>query len=116
MNQQDNTPMTGLDQMVSSDWLQIIKAVIPYVSPNGQRFLSIYSKVQELHNTINLMPNQGGDMRICGSDADASMQPLDILNEIRPFCSKSAQQNIDQVIQIFAMLQMAELFQDPDHL
>ena len=116
MNQQDSTPMTGLDQMVSDDQLQILKAIIPYVSPHGQRFLSIYSKVRELHNTMNLMPNQGEEMRIGGSDSASSLQPLDILNEIRPFCSKSAQQNIDQVIQIFAMLQMAELFQDPDHL
>lgn len=115
MSQQENTPMTDLDQMVSDDRIQILKAAIPYVSPNGQRILSIYSKVQELQNTIRLLPKDNGDMRICGSDAEASMPPLEILNEIRPFCSESVQKNIDQIIQIFAMLQMAELFQGPDY-
>lgn len=116
MSQQGPTPMTDLDQMVSDDQLQILKAIIPYVSPHGQRFLSLYSKVRELHNTMNLLPKQNSDMRICGSDSDAAMPPLDILNEIRPFCSESAQKQIDQVIQIFAMLQMAELFQDSDNI
>ncbi len=112
MNQQEPIPMTGLDQMVSDDHLQILKAIIPYVSPNGQRILSIYSKAQELQNTIRLQPQQEGDMRICGSGAEVSMDPLDILSEIRPFCGESAQKNIDQIIQIAAMLQMAELLQD----
>ena len=39
-----NTPMTDLDQMVSDDQIQILKAAIPYVSPSGQRLLSVYSK------------------------------------------------------------------------
>lgn len=112
MSQQTTTPMTDLDQMVSDDQLQILKAIIPYASPNGQRLLSIYSKIQELRNTMALWPRRDSDMRICGSDTDTSMPPLEILNEIRPFCSESAQQRIDQVIQIYAMLQMAELFQD----
>ena len=42
------------------------------------------------------------------------MQPMDLLNEIRPFCSGQTQERIDQVIQMFAMLQMIELFQEQD--
>ncbi len=113
MDQQKNTPMTDLDQMVSDDQIQILKAAIPYVSSSGQRLLSIYSKVRELQNTLTLFPQKNADMRICGTNAD--MQPLDILNEIRPFCSGPAQERIDQIIQMFAMLQMLELFQDSEN-
>lgn len=112
MNQQETTPMTDLDQMVSDDQIQILKAAIPYVPSSGQRLLSIYSKVRELQNTLTLFPQQNSDMRICGSDTE--MQPLDILTEIRPFCSGPTQGHIDQIIQMFAMLQMLELFQDPE--
>lgn len=113
MNQQETTPMTDLDQMVSDDQIQILKAAIPYVSAPGQRLLSVYSKVRELQNTLTLFPQSNSDMRICGSNAEA--QPLDILNEIRPFCSGPAQERIDQIIQMFAMLQMIELFQDSEN-
>ena len=98
-----NTPMTDLDQMVSDDQIQILKAAIPYVSPSGMR---------ELQNTLTLFPQENSQMRICGTDAQ--MQPMDLLNEIRPFCSGQTQERIDQVIQMFAMLQMIELFQEQD--
>lgn len=104
--------MTDLDQMVSDDQIQILKAAIPYVPSSGQRLLSIYSKVRELQNTLTLFPQENSDMRICGSDAE--MQPLDILNEIRPFCSGPTQEHIDQIIQMFAVMQILELFQDPE--
>jgi hypothetical protein len=107
-----NTPMTDLDQMVSDDQIQILKAAIPYVSPSGQRLLSVYSKMRELQNTLTLFPQENSQMRICGTDAQ--MQPMDLLNEIRPFCSGQTQERIDQVIQMFAMLQMIELFQEQD--
>ena len=104
-----NTPMTDLDQMVSDDQIQILKAAIPYVSPSGQRLLSVYSKMRELQNTLTLFPQENSQMRICGTDAQ-----MDLLNEIRPFCSGQTQERIDQVIQMFAMLQMIELFQEQD--
>ena len=115
MNQQEKTPMTDLDQMVSDDQIQILKAAIPYLSAPGQRLLSVYSKVRELQNTLSLFPQQSGDMRICGSGAETETQPLNILNEIRPFCSGPAQERIDQIIQVFAMLQMVELFQNSEN-
>lgn len=107
-----NTPMTDLDQMVSDDQIQILKAAIPYVSSSGQRLLSVYSKMRELQNTLTLFPQENSQMRICGTDAQ--MQPMDLLNEIRPFCSGQTQERIDQIIQMFAMLQMIELFQEQD--
>lgn len=114
MDQQESTPMTDLDQMVSDDQLQMLKAAIPYVSPSGQRFLSVYSKIRELQNTLALFPQRNSDMGICGTGTEPHMQPLDILNEIRPFCSNAAQARIDQMTQVFAMLQMAELFQNSE--
>lgn len=112
MDQQKTTPMTDLDQMVSDDQIQILKAAIPYVSSSGQRLLSIYSKARELQNTLTLFPQEKADMRICGTNTQS--QPLDILNEIRPFCSGAAQERIDQIIQILAMIQMLELFQEQE--
>ena len=54
MNEQDSVKMTPLDQMIAEDQLQILKAAIPYASPNVQSMLSVFAKVLELQRTIQL--------------------------------------------------------------
>ena len=51
---QESISQTALDQMVSNDRGQLLKAAVPYLSPQGQRMISIFSKLQELRNTIAL--------------------------------------------------------------
>lgn len=42
MAEQDDFLMTPLDQMVSSESLQILKAAVPYAPPSMQKFLSVF--------------------------------------------------------------------------
>ena len=44
----DHIAQTLLDQMVSSDRGQLIKAAIPYLPPKGQQIFSVYEKAAEL--------------------------------------------------------------------
>ena len=39
---------TRLDQLVSDDQSQMLKAFIPYLSPKSQQFLSVFTKTREL--------------------------------------------------------------------
>ena len=39
---EEQISQTLLDQMVSSDREQMIKAAIPYLPPKGQQFFSVY--------------------------------------------------------------------------
>ena len=50
----ETTPMTPLDQMVSGESLQLLKAAVPYLPQQGQRILSVYAKFAELKNTLAL--------------------------------------------------------------
>lgn len=56
--EQDFIARTALDEMVESDRNQMLKAMIPYLPPSGQRFLSMYAKTQELINTMTLFQNR----------------------------------------------------------
>ena len=46
--EQDFIARTALDEMVESDRNQMLKAMIPYLPPSGQRFLSMYAKPRSL--------------------------------------------------------------------
>ena len=56
---QEFISQTALDQMVSNDQAQMLKAAIPYLPPRGQQVISIYTKVQELSNALALFSPAG---------------------------------------------------------
>ena len=56
--EQDFIARTALDEIVESDHNQMLKAMIPYLPPFGQQFLSMYTKTRELKNTMELFKYQ----------------------------------------------------------
>ena len=51
---EEQISQTLLDQMVSSDREQMIKAAIPYLPPKGQQIFSVYEKAVEFINTVSV--------------------------------------------------------------
>lgn len=45
---QELISQTALDQMVSSDQTQLIKAAVPYLPPSARQIISLYTKLEEL--------------------------------------------------------------------
>ncbi len=112
MNEDNFLKMTDFDRLVSSEPIQIMKAMIPYAPPQGQRFLSLYSKAMELRNTLNAFQRGNPEMSICSSPRQSNQEPMEMLNSIRDYCSPATRQKMDECMNMFAMLQMLELFQD----
>ena len=48
--EQETIAQTMLDQLVTDENSQMLKALIPYLSFSGQRILAAYAKTQELCN------------------------------------------------------------------
>ena len=48
--EQETIAQTMLDQLVTDENSQMLKALIPYLSFSGQRILATYAKTQELCN------------------------------------------------------------------
>ena len=98
--EQETIAQTMLDQLVTDENSQMLKALIPYLSFSGQRILAAYAKTQELCNTLQLFSRPQNDMQICSS---RPMNPMELLNDIRKF---SYGENLDQAVNMFAMLEM----------
>lgn len=107
--EQNNMAQTALDQMVSNDQTQMIKAAVPYLPPAGQRILSVYAKIQELANTAALFSPENGNMRICAAEVT---DPLEMLQDIRNYSFGKSRREIDQITNMLALVQMIQIMNE----
>lgn len=95
---------TTFDQMVNDEHTQIMKAAIPYLPPKFQQLFSFYAKSKELANTMQLF-SSNNTMQICAFP-DTPADPVAILNDIRKYSYGQSQQKLDQISNLFVMLEM----------
>ena len=106
---QENISQTALDQMVSSDQGQLLKAAVPYLPPQGQQMLSVYSKLQELFNTIRLFSPDRQGMQSC---AAAASDPLEILHDLRRFSYGHSRQMLDRTADMIALIEIMKVINE----
>ena len=111
MNEQDSVKMTPLDQMVAEDQLQILKAAIPYASPNVQSMLSILAKALELQRTIQLFSHLQEISMMSEREPDAA-NPMEMLQSISQFASGEMKENLNHVMTAFSAVQMFQMYQE----
>lgn len=113
---QDFISQTPLDQMVSTDYGQMLKASIPYLPPRSRQILSVYEKALEFMNTVSFFGNQGNCCRndeLCAMSMPAS-DPMEMLNEIRGFCYGPSKEKLDQIVNMLAVVQMLQIMNQPE--
>ena len=110
----DHIAQTLLDQMVSSDRGQLIKAAIPYLPPKGQQIFSVYEKAAELLNTVTIFGRSGSESSLSAMSIPAQ-DPMDMINDIRSFCYGPSRDKLNQMVNMMAMVQMLQLMKQPDN-
>ena len=68
---EEQISQTLLDQMVSSDRGQMIKAAIPYLPPKGQQIFSVYEKAVEFINTVSVFSKRSSGSDLCAMSMPA---------------------------------------------
>lgn len=109
----DHIAQTLLDQMVSSDRGQMIKAAIPYLPPKGRQIFSIYEKAAEFLNTVSIFGRPDSDSGLSAMSIPAQ-DPMDMINEIRSFCYGPSRDKLNQMVNMMAMIQMLQLMNQPN--
>ncbi|MGI6006279.1 MAG: hypothetical protein ACOX8E_02160 [Ruminococcus sp.] len=111
MNENESPRMTALDQMVSDDSLQAMKAVIPYAPSREQQFLSVFIKFMELKKTFQMFQKPENDMKM--ASAEPSVQsPADMLQDIRQHTGGSVRESIDNLLNAFQTIQVFQMYQE----
>lgn len=109
--EQDYIAKTALDEMVESDRDQMLKAMVPYLPPSGQQFLSMYTKTQELMNTMTLFRNRKKSADLQAASL-SGIDPLEMLQDIRKCCSGESCRQIDQITNLMATIQMLQIMNE----
>jgi hypothetical protein len=97
MSNEQNLPNNELDSLIGDNHLQMMKAALPYMNVQEQRYISFFIKFSELRNTINLFQDEEvAAMGICSAgEGQRNTSPLEILNVIKPFASPTELDFID---------------------
>ena len=109
---EEQISQTLLDQMVSSDREQMIKAAIPYLPPKGQQIFSVYEKAVEFINTVSVFSKRSSGSGLCAMSMPAQ-NPVDSVNDIRRFCYGPSRDKLNQMVNMMAMVQMLQLMNQP---
>lgn len=113
MNDDESIKMTDLDYLTAAPHLQMIKAALPYVHVQEQRFFSILVKMSELERTIQLFHTpEEGMVGICSLEDDAPASPLDMLNAMKPYGTEAEQEFIDLIINFLQGTKLYEAYRE----
>lgn len=109
MEHQEPAPMTPFDQLISNQTLQMIKLLIPYTSPETQRFLAVYVKFSELTYTLNFFQNFKRELQAQDFEKK-SISPLEIIQEIRPYLPSQTSETLDTIVNMISMMELFDTF------
>ena len=116
-----NMQQTMLDQLVTDERSQMLKAAIPYLPPVGRQFFAVYAKFLELSNTMQLFDQQNGSAFREANEPEQlhaasveNAEPIEMLQDIRRYCSGKTREKLDSVMNLAAMIQMMQIMNEPD--
>lgn len=93
---------TMFDMETQSKNIQILKTIIPYMEGSNQKNFAVMVKFLELKNVITIFNQHPSSLSMCSSE-DLSEKRLQLLNDIKKFCSPAEQDSIDMMLTAFQM-------------
>ena len=106
---QDHNSQNSIDQIVRSVLTQIIKAAVPYLPPSARQIISLYTKLEELSNTMALFSPGRAVMQICENTA---ADPVEMLQDIRRFSYGKSREKVDQLTNMLILVQMLQILNE----
>lgn len=99
--------MTPFDLMITTDMLEMIKLMIPYLPPDFQRMAGIYAKLTELQNAINYFrPPYDHSRR--GRLRQKEMDLNSLMEDIGPYLGSDASEMMGNLSQAMSMMEMVQ--------
>ena len=100
--------LTPIDQIASQNHLQLMKAAVSYLPSGQQKLLAVLLKVMEIQNLLHYF-NTSSAIHACSSHPGQTGL-LDILTDLKQYCSDSEQDMLEQWIQMFSMIELYSMF------
>lgn len=99
---------TAFDEKIQNRDLQILKTALPYMNSTRQKEILTLIKTMELKKSIDLINSDETSLSILSADSPME-NTLNMLNDIRKFCSEKEQGQIDMLLNVFSMFSTYEM-------
>ncbi len=112
MENHENDPIAAFDTLYTSNQMQMLKVILPYMQIEMQQFIAIYIKLNELLITLHFSRNAKKDS---GSNSTKEFNMTTVFNSISPYLSDSEKEMMSQFAQMQEnmenMKQMSQMMQ-----
>ena len=89
----ENSLFTPFDEITQTRELQMLKTIIPYMPHYSQKEMTLMVHYISLMNSMRMIDRR-----------------LSMLNALKKYCSKSEQDTIDNLLNIFSVLDNREIY------
>ena len=127
MDEREPGSIAAFDSLFTTNRIQMMKVLLPYLAPAQQRALAVCIKVMELNYTLSFFRDHSHAMPFA---APKQSDPSMLWDEILPFCGpeersqvenmKNMMQNMNKMQEMMDMMQMMqEMFpegMDPENM
>ncbi|MCD7724789.1 MAG: hypothetical protein LUI12_04455 [Clostridiales bacterium] len=106
---EDAASVMAFDALYTTNQIQKLKVLLPYIDPSMQKHMAVYIKYMELQYTMNHVKKH--PFQICGFSSSSPRTP-DLLKLCQELCHYSSPEEIKQLEQFQNMLQTLETVQE----
>lgn len=96
--------MTQLDTLVTTQELQLMKLMLPYIPANMRGMLAVYIKFTEFTNTIHLFHSTGNGSPDGPIHSKSIHSPEDILQDLSSFMDPAEADNISMIFNMMKQM------------
>lgn len=105
MDSNESNKVIAFDTLFSTNHIQMLKVLLPYMDNQAQKSIAVYIKFLELNYTIDFY--QKHPFPVCGCvEKEAAPDFLTICTELIPFCTKEEKKQMEQIKGIFQSMEM----------
>lgn len=101
-------PMTQLDTLVTTQELQLMKLMLPYIPANMRGMLAVYIKFTEFTNTLHLFHSTGNGSSDGPIHSKSIHSPEDILQDLSAFMNPSEADNISMMFNMMNIMKQMD--------
>lgn len=100
--------MTQLDTLVTTQELQLMKLMLPYIPATMRGMLAVYIKFTEFTNTIHLFHSTGNGSPDSPIHSKSIHSPEDILQDLSSFMDPAEADNISTIFHMMNMMKQMD--------
>lgn len=105
MDSNESSKVIAFDTLFSTNHIQMLKVLLPYMDNQMQKSMAVYIKFLELNYTLDFYKKH--PFPICGCmEKETKPDLLKICTELIPYCTEAEKKQMEQIKGIFQSMEM----------